>query len=173
MGNPFTRLRRRAEAADPATPDAEAPAEDGDASGAAVAAPAAPTRFRFLPDLRFGAWLGRPMTSFHLLISVSALLVTLGLTMVLSASGVHSYDEDRSSLLVSCYRESLRVATELGATTIAFPAISTGVYGWPMDDGARKAVDTVRATLPETSIEEVRFVLFDQRAFRAFESALG
>ena len=86
---------------------------------------------------------------------------------------VHSYDEDRSSLLVSCYRESLRVATELGATTIAFPAISTGVYGWPMNDGARKAVDTVRATLPETSIEEVRFVLFDQRAFRAFESALG
>ena len=62
----------------------------------AVAAPAAPTRFRFLPDLRFGAWLGRPMTSFHLLISVSALLVTLGLTMVLSASGVHSYDEDGS-----------------------------------------------------------------------------
>ena len=96
MGNPFTRLRRRAEAADPATPDAEAPAEDGDASGTAVAAPAAPTRIRFLPDLRFGAWLGRPMTSFHLLISVSALLVTLGLTMVLSASGVHSYDEDGS-----------------------------------------------------------------------------
>ena len=96
MGNPFTRLRRRAEAPDPATPAAEAPAEDGDASGTAVAAPAAPTRFRFLPDLRFGAWLGRPMTSFHLLISVSALLVTLGLTMVLSASGVHSYDEDGS-----------------------------------------------------------------------------
>jgi cell division protein FtsW len=46
--------------------------------------------------LKFGAWLGRPMTSFHLIISVSALLVTLGLTMVLSASGVHSYDEDGS-----------------------------------------------------------------------------
>jgi cell division protein FtsW len=49
-----------------------------------------------MPRTRFGAWLGRPMTSFHLIIAVTALLVTLGLTMVLSASGVHSYDEDGS-----------------------------------------------------------------------------
>jgi cell division protein FtsW len=49
-----------------------------------------------VPRTRFGAWLGRPMTSFHLIIAVTALLVTLGLTMVLSASGVHSYDEDGS-----------------------------------------------------------------------------
>src|SRR6201991_2658515 len=48
------------------------------------------------PRTRFGAWLGRPMTSFHLIIAVAALLTTLGLTMVLSASGVHSYDEDGS-----------------------------------------------------------------------------
>ncbi|BBZ29131.1 cell division protein FtsW [Mycolicibacterium madagascariense] len=48
------------------------------------------------PRTRFGAWLGRPMTSFHLVIAVAALLVTLGLIMVLSASGVHSYDEDGS-----------------------------------------------------------------------------
>jgi cell division protein FtsW len=48
------------------------------------------------PRTRFGAWLSRPMTSFHLVIAVTALLVTLGLTMVLSASGVHSYDEDGS-----------------------------------------------------------------------------
>jgi cell division protein FtsW len=48
------------------------------------------------PRTRFGAWLGRPMTSFHLIVAVTALLVTLGLTMVLSASGVHSYDEDGS-----------------------------------------------------------------------------
>ncbi len=47
-----------------------------------------------IPRTRFGAWLGRPMTSFHLVIAVAALLVTLGLIMVLSASGVHSYDED-------------------------------------------------------------------------------
>src|ERR1700751_4183139 len=46
------------------------------------------------PRTRFGAWLGRPMTSFHLIIAVTALLTSLGLIMVLSASGVHSYDED-------------------------------------------------------------------------------
>jgi len=49
-----------------------------------------------VPRTRFGVWLGRPMTSFHLIIAVAALLVTLGLIMVLSASGVHSYDEDGS-----------------------------------------------------------------------------
>ncbi|MHC3468792.1 O-acetyl-ADP-ribose deacetylase [Streptomyces sp. 7R007] len=79
---------------------------------------------------------------------------------------VHSATEDRSELLASCYRESLRVADELGARTVAFPAVSTGVYGWPIDDGARIAVETVRAA--DTSVEEVRFVLFDQRAYEAF-----
>ncbi|MFB7368766.1 O-acetyl-ADP-ribose deacetylase [Streptomyces sp. NPDC056222] len=79
---------------------------------------------------------------------------------------VWSRDEDRSELLASCYRESLRVADELGARTVAFPAISTGIYGWPMDDGARIAVETVRST--ETAVEEVRFVLFDEEAYRAF-----
>src|SRR5882757_8412397 len=69
-------------------------------------------------------------------------------------------------LLASCYRESLRVADELGAATVAFPAISTGVYGWPMDDGARIAVKTVRAAA--TSVREVRFVLFDSAAYGAF-----
>jgi cell division protein FtsW len=52
------------------------------------------------PRTRFGAWLGRPMTSFHLIIAVTALLTTLGLTMVLSASGVHSYDEDGSPWVI-------------------------------------------------------------------------
>ncbi|WP_335970849.1 O-acetyl-ADP-ribose deacetylase [Streptomyces sp. CA2R106] len=75
-------------------------------------------------------------------------------------------DEDRSGLLASCYRESLRVADELGAATIAFPAISTGVYGWPIDDGARIAVQTVRAT--PTSVTEVRFTLFSEVAYEAF-----
>ncbi|MEV6323371.1 O-acetyl-ADP-ribose deacetylase [Nocardia sp. NPDC051787] len=74
--------------------------------------------------------------------------------------------EDRSALLTSCYRESLRVADELGARTVAFPAISTGIYGWPMDDGARIAVETVRATA--TGVAEVRFVLFGESAYAAF-----
>jgi O-acetyl-ADP-ribose deacetylase (regulator of RNase III) len=84
---------------------------------------------------------------------------------------VWSDTEDRSGLLASCYRESLRVADELGARTVAFPAISTGVYGWPLDDGARIAVGTVRAT--DTAVEEVRFVLFDERAHDAFARQAG
>ncbi|MGZ3102423.1 O-acetyl-ADP-ribose deacetylase [Streptomyces sp. H72] len=84
---------------------------------------------------------------------------------------VYSTTEDRSALLASCYRESLRVADELGARTVAFPAISTGVYRWPMDDAARLAVETVRAT--DTSVAEARFVLFDDRAYEAFAALVG
>lgn len=73
-------------------------------------------------------------------------------------------------LLASCYRESLRAADALGARTVAFPAISTGAYGWPMEDAARTAVETVRAT--ETEVEEVRFVLFDEQAYAAFAAQL-
>ncbi|MFF5138365.1 O-acetyl-ADP-ribose deacetylase [Streptomyces sp. NPDC013157] len=83
---------------------------------------------------------------------------------------VHSTSEDRADLLASCYRESLRRADELGARTVAFPAVSTGIYGWPMDDGARIAVATVRET--DTAVEEVRFVLFDERAYEAFAGQL-
>ncbi|GHJ99576.1 macro domain-containing protein [Streptomyces sp. Y2F8-2] len=78
--------------------------------------------------------------------------------------------EDRSELLASCYRESLRVADELGARTVAFPAVSAGIYGWPIDDAARIAVETVRAT--KTAVEQVRFVLFDERAYEAFAAQL-
>ncbi|MEU2438060.1 O-acetyl-ADP-ribose deacetylase [Streptomyces rubradiris] len=84
---------------------------------------------------------------------------------------VWSQAEDRSDLLASCYRESLRVAGELGARTVAFPAISTGVYRWPMRDAARIAVEAVRAT--PTAVEEVRFVLFDTYAYEAFARHLG
>ncbi|GGW93623.1 O-acetyl-ADP-ribose deacetylase [Streptomyces lomondensis] len=83
---------------------------------------------------------------------------------------VYSATEDRSGLLASCYRESLRVADELGARTVAFPAISTGVYGWPMDDGDRIAVETVRSA--DTAVEEVRFVLFDRQAYEMFSQQL-
>ncbi|MEU6863217.1 O-acetyl-ADP-ribose deacetylase [Streptomyces sp. NPDC046876] len=83
---------------------------------------------------------------------------------------VWSREEDRSALLASCYRESLRVADELGARTVAFPAISTGIYGWPMDDGARIAIETVRTA--KTAVEEVRFVLFDDAAYSTFAARL-
>ncbi|MCL7368422.1 O-acetyl-ADP-ribose deacetylase [Streptomyces ardesiacus] len=84
---------------------------------------------------------------------------------------VYSGSEDRSALLASCYRASLRVADELGARAVAFPAISTGVYRWPLDDAARIAVETVREA--DTAVEEVRFVLFDDRAHEAFAAYAG
>ncbi|GGY14842.1 O-acetyl-ADP-ribose deacetylase [Streptomyces djakartensis] len=84
---------------------------------------------------------------------------------------VFSASEDRSGLLASCYRESLRIADELGARTVAFPAISTGVYRYPLEDAARIAVDAVRAA--RTDVEEVRFVLFDERAHAAFAARLS
>jgi O-acetyl-ADP-ribose deacetylase (regulator of RNase III) len=83
----------------------------------------------------------------------------------------HSLDEDRSELLASCYRESLRIADELGATTVAFPAISAGQRGWPCEDAARVAIGTVRTTA--TRVADVRFVLLDQDAYTAFVDNLG
>ncbi|MFC5183948.1 O-acetyl-ADP-ribose deacetylase [Actinomadura harenae] len=83
---------------------------------------------------------------------------------------VHSAAEDRSALLASCYRESLRTADELGVSSIAFPAVSAGIYGWPVDDAARIAVTTVAST--PTTVEDVRFVLFTEEAYTAFEQAL-
>lgn len=84
---------------------------------------------------------------------------------------VYSQSEDRSDLLASCYRESLKVADGLGARTVAFPAVSTGVYRWPMEDAARIAVQTVRNTA--TSVEEVRFVLFGEHAYDVFARQVG
>lgn len=82
---------------------------------------------------------------------------------------VHSKREDRSALLESCHAESLRIADELGARTVAFPAISTGVYGYPLDEAATVAIEAVRAA--DTEVDEVRFVLFSREAYAAFERA--
>ncbi|MGB9378683.1 MAG: O-acetyl-ADP-ribose deacetylase [Mycobacteriales bacterium] len=85
---------------------------------------------------------------------------------------VFSTLEDRAGLLRSCYLESLRVATDLAARSVAFPAVSAGVYGWPIDDAARQAIGAVRAAMPG-SVEVVRFVLFTEPALAAFEAALS
>ena len=84
---------------------------------------------------------------------------------------VWSHTEDRSALLASCYTTSLRVADELGAQIVAFPAVSTGVYRWPMDEAAQIAVEAVRAA--DTRVQEARFVLFTPDAQAAFEAAIG
>jgi O-acetyl-ADP-ribose deacetylase (regulator of RNase III) len=84
---------------------------------------------------------------------------------------VYSRAEDRSALLASCHTASLRVADHLGAATVAFPAISTGVYGYPLDEAAPVAIEAVRTS--ETAVREVRFVLFGDEAHAAFSRALG
>ena len=63
------------------------------------------------------------------------------------------------------------MADELGARTVAFPAISTGVFGYPVEEAAGVAIEAVRGA--ETTVHEVRFVLFGREALQAFERALG
>jgi len=84
---------------------------------------------------------------------------------------VYAKSEDRSHLLASCHTESLRVADELSAETVAFPAISTGVYGYPVEEAAPVAIEAVRSA--DTQVKEVRFVLFDDGTRRAFAQALA
>lgn len=83
---------------------------------------------------------------------------------------VYAKTKDKSDILASCYRESLRVADEIGARSVAFPAISAGIYGWPMDSATQIAVDTVLAT--DTTVDTVVFVPFSADAETAFRAAL-
>lgn len=78
-------------------------------------------------------------------------------------------------LLASCFSRSLEVAAELGARTVAFPAVSAGVYGWDVEEVARIAVSTVRRCLQTsaTDVQLVRFVLSGHAAYTAFVRALG
>ena len=87
---------------------------------------------------------------------------------------VYARTQDRSAVLASCYTESLRVAAELGARTVAFPAVSAGAYGWPAEDAARIAVAAVRQSGPvlDPAVDEVRFVLFSADMLVSFSAAL-
>jgi O-acetyl-ADP-ribose deacetylase len=82
---------------------------------------------------------------------------------------VYSRHDDPAPLLASCHVESLRVADQIGARTVAFPAISTGAYGYPVDEAAPVAVEAVRDA--ESRVELVRFVLFGAGALGAFQRA--
>jgi O-acetyl-ADP-ribose deacetylase (regulator of RNase III) len=79
----------------------------------------------------------------------------------------HGGKHNEAELLASCYRESLLVADHLGADSIAFPAVSAGVYAWPAESAARIAIATVNDS--DTAIAEIRFVLLDPEVLAAFQ----
>jgi cell division protein FtsW len=108
----LARLRRRGTKADQSTDSTPDTTEE---TKTPAKAPAAATAE---PRTRFGAWLNRPMTSFHLIIAIAALLTTLGLIMVLSASGVRSYDDDGSAWTIFG-RQVLWTIVGLGACYLA------------------------------------------------------
>jgi O-acetyl-ADP-ribose deacetylase (regulator of RNase III) len=81
-------------------------------------------------------------------------------------------DSDEAGILASCYRESLRVADELRLSSIAFPSVSTGAFGYPVDQAATIVIKTVVESLSGTQhIKGVRFVLFDERTWKAYNTA--
>jgi O-acetyl-ADP-ribose deacetylase len=82
---------------------------------------------------------------------------------------VYASSADPEKELCSCHQESLRVADEIGAKSVAFPAISTGAYGYPIQEAAIVAVRAVQAA--KTKVELVRFVLFDEASYQVFLKA--
>jgi O-acetyl-ADP-ribose deacetylase (regulator of RNase III) len=84
---------------------------------------------------------------------------------------VYSAHEDRSATLASCYSASLAAADQIGARTVAFPAVSAGIYGWPAHDAARIALSAVSQA--RTGVEEARFVLFTGDMHRIFQEVHG
>lgn len=86
----------------------------------------------------------------------------------------HGGDRGEPDLLASCYRRAIEVAAAHGVRTLAFPAISTGVYGYPFEPAARIAVATVRAaTQAATALDEVIFCCHSAAALATYETLLG
>lgn len=87
---------------------------------------------------------------------------------------IHGVDEPSDRLLADCYRNALELAERNGLRSIAFPAISTGAFGFPLEAGARVAIETVLDQLPGiSSVQHVRFVLFSDDDRATFERVLA
>lgn len=83
----------------------------------------------------------------------------------------HGGDSGEPDLLASAYRRSLAVADEIGARSVAFPAISTGIYGYPLDAATQVAVRTCKEA--DTDVDLIRFVCFDDRTLAAYRDVLS
>lgn len=85
---------------------------------------------------------------------------------------VYGVDEPSAELLASCYRNALELAEEEGLSSVAFPAISTGAFGYPMEAAARVALEAIADVAPRlSSVKHVRFVLFDEADVRVWNEA--
>ncbi|WP_420872820.1 putative lipid II flippase FtsW [Mycobacterium paragordonae] len=179
MGIAVTRLFRRdkGEASDAAEVTDEADQADAAAPGEKAAAPKAEPGG---PRTAFGAWLGRPMTSFHLIVAVTALLTSLGLIMVLSASGVHSYDNDGSAWtifgkqvlwtivgLVACYaglRMSIRFIRRIAFTSYAVTIILLVLVLIPgignLANGSRKWFVIAGFSMQPSELAKIAFAIW-------------
>jgi cell division protein FtsW len=190
VGNTLTRLLRRGKGNDEASNTQEAPkqvAADGSAdkpdtaeAKAAQATKAKATVEERRLRSRFGAWLGRPMTSFHLIIAVAALLTTLGLIMVLSASGVRSYGADGSAWvifgkqvlwtvigLIGCYaslRMSVRFIRRMAFTSYAITIILLVLVLIPgignLANGSRKWFVIAGFSMQPSELAKIAFAIW-------------
>lgn len=87
---------------------------------------------------------------------------------------VYGRDEPADELLAACYRNALRLAEERAIGTVAFPALSTGAFGYPLEEAAEVALTAVAETCPELrSVRRIRFVLWGEDALKAHEEALS
>lgn len=86
---------------------------------------------------------------------------------------VYGQDRPEDELLANCYINALKLADEKGLSSVGFPAISTGVFGYPAEEAARVSIGAVLDTLPELEhVNIVRFVVFGQSAYDVFAQAL-
>lgn len=133
------------------------------AGGPAILAACRRLRASTLPD---GLPAGQSVATTGGLLAATHVIHTVG--------PVYSSSEDRSAVLASCYRTCLAVARELSADRVAFPAVSAGAYGWPLQDAARIAIETTEEEVGRYGQPAlVRFVLFSTAALETFALALS
>lgn len=111
-------------------------------------------------------------------VAVGGAVITPGFALpqpwVIHACGPrYGFDHPEATLLASAYVAALQLANSNGISRVAFPAISTGVYGYPMQEAARIAIASIRAELPRLQVvKEVRMVLYDAVAYQVFKEAM-